>query len=82
MFKIIIGLLIIVGGFMMALKSEWLLRHFGRIYWAEDKFPFEGGTRFFYKILGIVIIFLGLFVITGIWTDILTAIFRLFGGRG
>ena len=82
MFKVIIGILIIFGGFMMASKSEWLLRSFGRVDWAENRFPFEGGTRFFYKILGIIVIFLGLFVITGIWTDILTGIFKLFGGGG
>jgi len=81
MFKVIIGFLIVFGGFMMTLKSMWILRQFGRVSWAEDKFPYEGGTRFFYQVLGIIIIFLGLFVMTGIWTDILNGIFNLFGGR-
>ena len=78
MTKFIIGFLIVLAGFMMAWKSEWLLKNFGRVNWAEEKFPFGGGTRFFYKILGIIIIFLGLFVITGIWTDILNGLFGLF----
>ena len=81
MLKIIIGLLVVVCGFMMSLKSMWFLRQFGRIRWAEDKFPFEGGTRFFYKIFGIVIVFIGLFIISGIWTDILNGIFKLFDNK-
>jgi len=81
MFKIIIGLLIVVAGALMTIKSAWCLKNFGRLNWAEDKFPSEGGTRFFYKILGIIIVFLGLFVMTGIWNDILNGFFKLFGGR-
>jgi len=81
MFKIIIGLLIVVAGALMTIKSAWFLKNFGRVNWAEDKFSFEGGTRFFYKILGIIIVFLGLFVMTGIWSDILNGVFSLFGGR-
>jgi uncharacterized membrane protein YkgB len=65
---------------MITWKNEWLLRNFGRINWAEEKFPYSGGTRFFYKILGIIIVFLGLFVMTGIWTDILNSLFGLFSG--
>jgi len=81
MFSIFIGLLVVVAGFMVTWKSEWLLRHFGRVRWAEEHLSYEGGTRFFYKILGIVIIFLGLFIITGIWNDILNGLFNLLGGN-
>ena len=81
MFNIIIGLLTVVAGALMTIKSTWFLRNLGRINWAENKFPYEGGTRFFYKILGIIIVFLGLFIITGIWTDVLNGVFNLFGGK-
>jgi uncharacterized membrane protein YkgB len=81
MFHIVIGLLIVGAGFMTTWKSEWLLRNFGRVSWAEEHLSYEGGTRFFYKILGIIIIFLGLFVITGIWSDILNGFFNLLGGN-
>ncbi|MBL7141946.1 hypothetical protein ISS21_02550 [Patescibacteria group bacterium] len=78
MLHIIIGLGIIVAGFMTTWKSEWFLRHFGRVDWAEDHLALEGGTRFFYKMVGIVIIFLGIFVLTGIWTDILRGFVKIF----
>ncbi len=78
---IIIGLLIATAGFMVVWKSEWLLRNLGRIGWAEEHLGLEGGTRLFYKFIGICFMFLGIFVAVGLWTDILTAIFGLFGGR-
>lgn len=81
MFKVIVGLLIVVAGALMTIKSAWFLRNFGRINWAENKFPSEGGTRFFYKLLGIIIVFLGLSVMTGVWNDILNGVFNLLGGR-
>ncbi len=66
-----LGLLIVIGGFMIAWKSEWILNNFGRIAWAEEHLGLEGGTRLFYKLLGIIFIFLGLSVISGLWSDIL-----------
>ena len=81
MSNIIIGILIVIAGFMMAWKSEWILKNFGRVSWAEEHLSLEGGTRLFYKLLGILIVLIGLFIITGIWTDVLNGIFKLFGGK-
>ena len=78
MLRIFIGILIIIAGIIVTLKNDWLLRHFGRINWAEDHLGFEGGTRLFYKMLGIIICFLGIFVATGIWNDILGAFTKIF----
>lgn len=80
MLNIIIGILIVVAGFMVVWKSEWLLKNFGRVSWAEEHLALEGGTRLFYKFIGICFMFLGLFVAIGLWTDILRSIFKLFGG--
>jgi hypothetical protein len=73
--RIIIGILVVVAGFMITWKSEWMMRNFGRVEWAEEH---VGGSRFFYKLIGVVAIFLGLFIITGIWTDILNSIADFF----
>ncbi|MDD5173027.1 MAG: hypothetical protein PHG59_02695 [Patescibacteria group bacterium] len=81
MLNIIIGALIIVAGFMVIWKNEWILKNFGRVGWAEEHLGLEGGSRLFYKFIGICFMFLGLFVITGLWTDILTGIFKFFGGQ-
>jgi len=62
----------------MAWKSEWILNNFGRVAWAEKHLGMEGGTRLFYKLLGIVIILGGLSVMTGLWNDILGGIVKLF----
>jgi len=61
----IIGLLGMGVGFLFVLKSEWLLSNFGRIGFFEEKFGTEGGSRLGYKLLGIVIIFFGFLVFTG-----------------
>ncbi|MDA2922770.1 hypothetical protein MYX07_05920 [Patescibacteria group bacterium AH-259-L07] len=76
--KIILGLLIIGAGFMITYKSEWLLHNLGRVQWAEAHLGLEGGTRLFYRLIGIGIIFLGIFIITDIWSDLLGGFVKLF----
>ncbi len=59
----IIGGLILVGiGFLFVWKTEAFLKTFGRIPWAEAKL---GGSRVFYKLLGIILIFFGIVTMTG-----------------
>jgi hypothetical protein len=74
----IIGGLIIIGfGVLFIWQTEWFLKNFGRIDWAEAKL---GGTRNFYKILGLIVIFIGLLVMTGMIRGfILGTAGRLFG---
>ncbi|OGY41580.1 MAG: hypothetical protein A2Y82_01140 [Candidatus Buchananbacteria bacterium RBG_13_36_9] len=69
MFLKIFGLILVVVGPLLVIKAEWFLENFGRIEWAEAHLGTEGGTRLFYKLLGIIFIFFGL-----------TMIFNLFGG--
>ncbi|MFA5051324.1 MAG: hypothetical protein WC499_04400 [Patescibacteria group bacterium] len=77
-----IGLGIIIIGVILTLNSEWLLRTAGPVQWAEEKLGSEGGSRLFYKLLGMAVVVLGLFVISGIWEDILNGVARLFGLAG
>jgi len=80
--RIIVGIVGTVVGSIMIMRSEWFLSFFGRIDWAEIHLGSEGGTRVFYKLLGMVTILISLMIMTGMIEGLLMAIFGpLFGGR-
>lgn len=80
--RIIVGIIGIVIGSIMVVRSEWLLSFFGRINWAEIHLGSEGGTRIFYKLLGLLTIIVSLMIMTGMIEGLLLAIFGpLFGQR-
>ena len=62
---IILGLLIIGVRVLLIAKTEWFINNFGRIAWFEDKLGTDGGSRLGYKLVGIVLILLGMIVMTG-----------------
>lgn len=62
---IFIGLLIIIAGVVLVVKTEWFLNNFGRITWFEEKLGSEGGSRFGYKLIGIIFLIIGIIVMTG-----------------
>jgi uncharacterized membrane protein len=68
--RIPLGLVIMVIGFLIVLKTETVYTWFGDIQFAEDKLG-TGMSRFFYKIMGILITFIGIFVATNVISDIL-----------
>ncbi len=61
---VIIGLIIIVAGVFIVLKTEALLNMFGRIEVFDKYLGTEGGSRLGYKIIGIIAIFIGTLVMT------------------
>jgi len=61
----ILGALIIAVGAFLVIKTEWFMTNFGRIAWFEDKLGSEGGSRLGYKLLGIIIIFIGIILLSG-----------------
>ncbi|EKD32831.1 MAG: hypothetical protein ACD_76C00139G0005 [uncultured bacterium] len=78
--RIFFGLLIAAIGFSMTWKTEWYLSIFGRVEWAERHLGVEGGTRLFYKLLGIVVVIIGVFLAANLLGDILIGtIGRFFG---
>lgn len=80
--RIIVGIIGIVIGSIMVIRSEWLLSFFGRINWAEIHLGSEGGTRVLYKLIGISAIIISLMIMTGMIEGLLMAIFGpLFGQR-
>jgi len=61
---ILFGLIIIVVGALMVIKSEAMLNAFGRISFFERHLGTEGGSRLGYKLIGFIIIFIGLLIMT------------------
>jgi len=73
--KYVIGVIAIGIGFLVVWKADWLMNNFGRIAWAEEKLGMEGGTRLFYKLIGIVIVIFAFLYMSGAIESILNAIF-------
>lgn len=68
----IIGILAIAAGTFLVIKTEWFMSNFGRIAWFEDKLGSEGGSRLGYKLLGIIIVFIGIILLSGNGTNFFT----------
>jgi len=60
----------IVGVFAV-LKTEWIVQNFGTNAWAENKLGTSGGSRLLYKLIGLVLIFIGFLLITGLYEGFL-----------
>lgn len=65
--KIIGGLILIILGTLIVVKTEFLLENFGRISWFEEKLGSQGGSRLGYKLIGLIFIFFGLLLVTGLF---------------
>ncbi len=75
-----IGLIMVAFGYLMVSKATFIAENFGAIAWAEKHLGTEGGSRIFYKILGIILILLGFSVITGLLQPMLLSILSPFFG--
>jgi hypothetical protein len=72
--KIIGGLIAIAIGTLIVIKSEDLLKNFGRISFFEKHLGAEGGSRLGYKIIGLIVIFIGLMATTGLFDGFMQAL--------
>lgn len=70
-FRVLIGLGIAGIGVFMVIKTRMILDFFGTWDWAEAKL--NGGSNLFYKLIGIVAIFLGFLYATNLWNAFLAA---------
>lgn len=73
--RYVLGIIIIGIGFLMTWKSEWIVNNFGRINWAEEHLGMDGGTRLFWKLLGIIVIIGAFMYMFDLWGGILRGIF-------
>ena len=69
--RYILGILAVLVGVGMVLKTEWLIENFGTNDWAEAKLGTSGGSRLLYKLIGLAIIFIGFLLITNMFQDFL-----------
>ena len=68
------------AGAFIVIYSERFYDAFGPIQWAEEHLAGSGGSRVFYKLFGLAVIFIALFYMSGILQSIGLAIFgRLLG---
>ena len=65
--KFFLGLLFLGVGVFLNLKTEWMLDNFWRIDWFEEKLGVEGGSRLGYKLFGVLTIFIGILLVTGLF---------------
>ena len=65
-FNILLGLVIMAVGFLLIIKTEWFLENFGRMDFFEAKLATSGGSRLGYKIVGLIFIFIGFLLATGL----------------
>jgi hypothetical protein len=75
----ILGIIGVGVGFHMVYKTGGYLELMGRNDWAEQKFG-PGGTRLFYKLIGVGLCILGIFGITGVLSDFSVGVLSIFFG--
>lgn len=80
--RLVYGAVGILAGFLVIKYSVWITDTFGRVDWAE-KYLSGGmaGTYSFYRIAGVVIIFLSALYMFGSIGSILAPVGNLFGGQ-
>jgi len=61
---ILIGLIILSIGLIFIIKTEWFMSNVGRIGWFEEHLATSGGSRMGYKLLGMLVVFIGILFIT------------------
>ncbi len=64
--RIFAGLVISIAGIFITMKSEWFYENMGSIPWAEQWLGSSGGSRLFYKLMGVTATFIGFFMVTGL----------------
>ena len=73
--RIIIGLLIMTSGVFLVWKTEFFYGILGSVDWA-DRTLGGGGSRTFYKLLGVGIILIGVMVMTNLFELIIGGFIR------
>ncbi|OGY40629.1 MAG: hypothetical protein A2Y82_05290 [Candidatus Buchananbacteria bacterium RBG_13_36_9] len=71
----ILGIIFVILGPFLIIKTEWILENFGPIEWAEDKLRTSGGSRFFYKMVGLLMIFFGMAMVLGLFEGMVLWVF-------
>lgn len=79
--RILIGLVLVIVGFIFVWKTRTFIEFFGSIEYADAKLG-GGGTQIVYKTIGIILILFGFLWATNLWNAFLEATLgSLFGAR-
>ncbi len=62
--RVLIGLIVAGIGFLMVWKTDWIVRNFGYMAWAERSMGIFGGTRTVIKVIAVIGIFFGFLYMT------------------
>ena len=73
--KYLVASLAIAVGAILVITTEWFIQNFGTSSWAEEHMGTSGGTRLFYKLVGIVIILIAFLGISGLLGDMVLGFF-------
>lgn len=73
--RIFLGLIATVVGFIITWKANWIVNNFGRVPWAEKWLGIEGGSRLFWKLMGVLIVVIGWLYMIGATEKIILWIF-------
>ena len=65
--QFIFGLIGLAIGVGIVIKSESILNTFGRIEFFEHYLGVEGGSRLGYKLFGVLVIFIAILLVTGMF---------------
>jgi len=66
-----IGVLVVILGVFLVIKTEWFVVNFGTIAWAEEHLGTSGGSRLMYKLIGLLSIFIGFLLVTNMFQGFL-----------
>lgn len=69
--KIILGILFAVAGACISIFNEKMLDTFGRVPFAEKYLETSGGSRLFYVLLGVLVVFIGFTLIFNLYDQLL-----------
>ena len=63
--RILVGFLFVIGGALITIYSEAIFGMFGRVNFAEKFLGSSGGSRLFYKLLGVLFVIIGFLIKIG-----------------
>lgn len=75
--RVLLGLGVISIGFLMVWKTTGFQDFFGASDWAERKLG-PGGTNTFYKLLGVLVAFLGMLIATNLISEVMQGFTSIF----
>ena len=78
--NILYGIFICLLGFLLVWKARWIYENFGAVPFAQKFLQTSGGTTFFYQLIGLFVIFVGLMFMTNAHLGVAQWIFENFFG--